>query len=70
MQDTFLVYNSQGNSKGMAIVSFTQPDSAALARRKYNGKIIDGSKYMLGFVLQVKCAAASYDRTLQRQDAQ
>ena len=54
----------------MAIVSFTQPDSAALARRKYNGKIIDGSKYMLGFVLQVKCAAASYDPTLQRQDAQ
>lgn len=47
VQDSFIVYNSQGNSKGMAVVAFHKPESAALARQKYNGKIIDGSKYAL-----------------------
>ena len=44
VKDTFIVYNNQGNSKGMAIVSFARKEDAALARVKYNGKIIDGSK--------------------------
>ena len=31
----------------MAIVSFTRPTDAAVARAKYNGKIVDGSEYLL-----------------------
>ena len=48
--DSFMVYNSQGNSKGMAVVAFAQRESAALARRKYNGKIIDGSKWRVALL--------------------
>jgi len=44
VKDTFLVYNSQGKSKGMAVVAFAKPESAALAREKYNGKIVDGRR--------------------------
>ncbi|EKM57522.1 uncharacterized protein PHACADRAFT_251196 [Phanerochaete carnosa HHB-10118-sp] len=44
VQDAFVVYNSQGNSKGMAVVAFYKPESATLARQKYNGKIIDGRR--------------------------
>ncbi|KAH9922537.1 uncharacterized protein B0H18DRAFT_879310 [Fomitopsis serialis] len=44
VKDTFIVYNSQGKSKGMAVVAFAKPESAALAREKYNGKIVDGRR--------------------------
>ncbi|KZT69958.1 hypothetical protein DAEQUDRAFT_233516 [Daedalea quercina L-15889] len=44
VKDTFIVYNSQGNSKGMAVVTFARPGDAAVARQKYNGKIVDGSE--------------------------
>ena len=44
MKESFIVYNSQGNSKGMAIVSFHRKEDAMVARTKYNGKIIDGSE--------------------------
>ena len=42
VKDAFIVYNSQGRSKGMAVVSFQRSTDAALARTKYNGKIVDG----------------------------
>lgn len=38
----FLVYNNQGKSKGMAVVTFARPGDAAVARQKYDGKIVDG----------------------------
>lgn len=45
LKDMFLVYNSQGNSKGMAVVTFTRPEDAAIAREKYDSKIVDGRRY-------------------------
>ncbi len=39
-----MVYNSQGKSRGMAVVTFARPVDAAVARTKYNGKIVDGSE--------------------------
>ncbi|KAK7681360.1 hypothetical protein QCA50_015451 [Cerrena zonata] len=44
VKDVFVVYNSQARSKGMAVVSFQRPGDAALARAKYNGKIVDGRR--------------------------
>ncbi|KAJ3550874.1 hypothetical protein NM688_g4981 [Phlebia brevispora] len=44
VKDSFIVYNSQGNSKGMAIVTFQRREDAMAARKKYNGKIIDGRR--------------------------
>lgn len=46
VHETFIVYNSQGNSKGMAVVRFAREGDAYLARNKYNGKIIDGRTYV------------------------
>ncbi|TFY77313.1 hypothetical protein EWM64_g6700 [Hericium alpestre] len=42
MKDLFLIYNSQGKSKGMAVVTFSRPGDAAIARAKYNNKLVDG----------------------------
>ncbi|KAI0642589.1 hypothetical protein C8Q79DRAFT_1002966 [Trametes meyenii] len=44
VRDVFMVYNSQGKSKGMAVVTFARPGDAAVARAKYNGKIVDGRR--------------------------
>ncbi|KAF8903378.1 hypothetical protein CPB84DRAFT_1707077 [Gymnopilus junonius] len=44
LKESFLVYNSQGNSKGMAVVWFQRPGDAAVARAKYDGKIVDGRR--------------------------
>jgi len=44
LKESFLIYNSQGKSKGMAIVSFQRPGDAAVARTKYDGKIVDGRR--------------------------
>jgi len=44
VKDVFIVYNSQGKSKGMAVVSFQRASDAAVARSKYNGKIVDGRR--------------------------
>ncbi|TFK22138.1 hypothetical protein FA15DRAFT_50592 [Coprinopsis marcescibilis] len=44
VKESFLVYNSQGKSKGMAVVAFNRPGDAALARTKYDGKIVDGRR--------------------------
>ena len=42
LKESFLVYNSQGNSKGMAVVTFQRPGDALAAQAKYDGKIVDG----------------------------
>lgn len=47
MKDLFIIYNSQGRSKGMAVVTFHRPGDAVVARTKYNQKIVDGSKPFL-----------------------
>ncbi|KDR80373.1 hypothetical protein GALMADRAFT_136864 [Galerina marginata CBS 339.88] len=44
LKDSFLVYNSQGKSKGMAVVTFQRPGDAVTARAKYDGKIVDGRR--------------------------
>ncbi|KAI0760125.1 hypothetical protein C8Q74DRAFT_203652 [Fomes fomentarius] len=44
VKEVLLVYNSQGKSRGMAIVSFSRPGDATVARAKYNGKIVDGRR--------------------------
>ncbi|KAI0720759.1 hypothetical protein C8T65DRAFT_632714 [Cerioporus squamosus] len=44
VKEVLMVYNSQAKSRGMAIVSFTRPGDAAVARAKYNGKIVDGRR--------------------------
>ncbi|THV00461.1 hypothetical protein K435DRAFT_854690 [Dendrothele bispora CBS 962.96] len=44
LKESFLVYNSAGRSKGMAIVWFQRPEDAALAKNKYDGKFVDGRK--------------------------
>ena len=55
MFDVFIIYNSQGRSKGMAVVNFQRSGDAAEARRKYNGKIIDGRKsYMVDYGVRMK----------------
>lgn len=45
VKEVLMVYNSQGKSRGMAVVAFARPGDAAVARAKYNGKIVDGSEY-------------------------
>lgn len=40
-----MVYNSQGKSKGMAIVMFQRPGDAAVAQKKYHGKIVDARMF-------------------------
>ncbi|KZT04501.1 uncharacterized protein LAESUDRAFT_715547 [Laetiporus sulphureus 93-53] len=44
VRDTFIVYNSQGHSKGMAVVTFKRSSDAAIARAKYHQKIVDGRR--------------------------
>jgi len=44
VKEAFIVYNSQGKSKGMAVVAFQRASDAAVARAKYNGKIVDGRR--------------------------
>ncbi|TEB34360.1 hypothetical protein FA13DRAFT_1753875 [Coprinellus micaceus] len=44
VKECFLIYNSQGNSKGMAVVAFARATDAASAKTKYHGKIVDGRK--------------------------
>ncbi|VDC05720.1 unnamed protein product [Peniophora sp. CBMAI 1063] len=42
LRDLYVIYNSQGRSKGHAVVYFARGGDASLARQKYNGKMIDG----------------------------
>ncbi|KAJ7666180.1 hypothetical protein DFH06DRAFT_984817 [Mycena polygramma] len=44
LRESFLIYNSQGKSKGMAVVAFQRPGDAVIAREKYDGKIVDGRR--------------------------
>lgn len=45
LREVFMVYNSQGKSKGMAIVVFQRPGDAAVAQKKYHGKIVDARMF-------------------------
>jgi len=42
--DVFLIYNNNGQPKGMAVVIFQKVTDAELARTKYDGKIVDGKR--------------------------
>ncbi|KAF9552888.1 hypothetical protein CPC08DRAFT_714211 [Agrocybe pediades] len=44
LRESFLVYNSQGKSKGMAVVAFQRPGDALVAKAKYDGKVVDGRR--------------------------
>ncbi|TRM63561.1 hypothetical protein BD626DRAFT_456967 [Schizophyllum amplum] len=44
LREFFLIYNNQGRSKGMAVVGFQRKGDAAVARAKYNMKIVDGRR--------------------------
>ncbi|KAF5345912.1 hypothetical protein D9758_011394 [Tetrapyrgos nigripes] len=44
LKESFLIYNSQGKSKGMAVVSFQKTEDAAMAKAKYDGKFVDGRR--------------------------
>ena len=43
LKDSFVIYNSSGRSKGMAVVWFQRPGDAVIALQKYDGKFVDGS---------------------------
>lgn len=40
--DSYLLYNDKGYPKGKGYVQFSHPTDAALARKKYHGRVIDG----------------------------
>lgn len=42
VKDVFMIFNSQGRTKGMAVVTFQRAGDANIARAKYDGKIVDG----------------------------
>ncbi|KAG2156804.1 uncharacterized protein EDB93DRAFT_1125721 [Suillus bovinus] len=44
LKECFVIYNTQGRSKGMAVITFQHPGDAAAAREKYDGKLIDGRR--------------------------
>ncbi|KAG2049993.1 hypothetical protein BDR06DRAFT_960691 [Suillus hirtellus] len=44
LKECFVIYNTQGRSKGMAVITFQRPGDAAAAREKYDGKLIDGRR--------------------------
>lgn len=44
LKDSFIIYNSAGKSKGMAVVWFQRPGDAAVAQAKYDGKFVDGRR--------------------------
>jgi hypothetical protein len=56
LREVFMVYNSQGKSKGMAIVMFQRPADAAVAQKKYHGKIVDARMWpMFPTVVLLPC---------------
>ncbi|KAJ3915781.1 hypothetical protein F5877DRAFT_47939 [Lentinula edodes] len=44
LKESFIIYNNQGRSKGMAVVVFQRPGDAMIAREKYDGKFVDGRR--------------------------
>ncbi|KAN0131670.1 hypothetical protein V8E53_010512 [Lactarius tabidus] len=42
IKELFIIYNNQGRSKGMAVVTFQRTTDAVSAQSKYDGKVIDG----------------------------
>jgi hypothetical protein len=66
LREAFMVYNSQGRSKGMAIVMFQRAEDAAVAQKKYHGKIVDARTSHLD---QCLCPANAISRpTYQDRD--
>ncbi|KAE9405022.1 hypothetical protein BT96DRAFT_916461 [Gymnopus androsaceus JB14] len=57
LKDSFLIYNSQGRSKGMAVVEFHRAGDAMVARSKYDGKFVDGRR-------PIRIETAALDRSL------
>ena len=56
------MYNSQGKSKGMAVVWFQRPGDALVARAKYDGKIVDGREFR-GFLKAFSYPNLLHDRS-------
>ena len=54
LRDAFLIYNSQAKSKGMAVVTFQRAGDAAVAKAKYDGKIVDGRESLVA-VFAARC---------------
>ena len=44
VREAFVVFNNQGHSKGMAVVSFYRHSDAVLAKNKYDQKVVDNRK--------------------------
>ncbi|KAF7316235.1 RNA annealing protein [Mycena indigotica] len=44
VRELFVIYNSQGLSKGMAVVSFQRPGDARKAQERFSGSMIDGRR--------------------------
>ncbi|KAL0566149.1 hypothetical protein V5O48_015871 [Marasmius crinis-equi] len=44
LKDSFVIYNSSGKSKGMAVVWFQRAGDALVAQGKYDGKFVDGRR--------------------------
>ncbi|KAH9847464.1 hypothetical protein C2E23DRAFT_863352 [Lenzites betulinus] len=44
VKEVFMIYNSQANPRGMAVVTFARSGHAAVARAKYNGKFVDNRR--------------------------
>ncbi|KAK0219961.1 hypothetical protein IW262DRAFT_1461113 [Armillaria fumosa] len=63
LKDSFIVYNSQGKSKGMAIISFQKPGDAAVARSKYDGKFVDGRRPIKIEIISEDISPASMSST-------
>lgn len=45
LNKSYMFHNVKGYPLGMALVAFKRNGDAALAREKFNGKVIDGSKF-------------------------
>ncbi|KAL4071428.1 hypothetical protein V8B97DRAFT_2007441 [Scleroderma yunnanense] len=68
LREVFLIYNSQGRSKGMAIVAFQRPGDAEVARAKYDGKFVDGRRPIkIEIIVDSEAAAAAPKPTPQAQ---
>ena len=65
LKDAFLIYNSQGKSKGMAVVTFQRPGDADIARAKYDGKIVDGREFVSDIVTSFSLKTLRYHERSQ-----
>ena len=47
MNHSFMVHNSKGFPCGITVIAFNRPGDAMRSREMYNGKVIDGSKWLI-----------------------